>query len=308
MKKTIITMVAMMAIFTCKAQEKMVVEMKNGNTYSYRVDDIGRFYFTTEEEYANYCEVEVEDETVMTKDAIFELDYDIDVEYIRFLFFEADLIRTLNNDQIVDALKNNPASGQMDKSKTLLLNNRLEEGTEYALACMGFNAENQNGAPMVYFFKTKVEAEELFVNVENPRYDNDYFYYDTVIDDDKILEYYILTETGFNFEKTTGSPASIGHAWKRMMKEDEEKAGQHYIGESLKEPRTNGATDLRIVTWARDFDLKFSGIIRENLLKINASSRQLSPVKPSKAKRQEIQCFSKDEFLEHFQLRCFRVR
>ena len=306
MKKLFITMLVMLT--TCvwgQTQEKMKVELKNGNVVSYNVEEINRFYFTTEEEekYADYCEVEVEDETVMTTDAIFEFDYDIDVEFVRYLFFKANDIRQLSDKQIVELIKNNSISGQMDKDQNLLLNERLEEGTEYALACIGINDEGKNGAPMIHYFRTKVASEELIVNVVNTKCDDNYFYYDTEIDDEKVLEYYLITEAGNNLEQTSESPAIIGYAWKQKIKENEEEAGQNYIGESFKSQRTNGFNSLRIWTWARDFELEFSGVIRENLLSINNTSRRRSIEKPTKTSQNEVRTFSKEELLSRFHIK-----
>lgn len=314
MKKIFITMLVVLTTCVCThAQEKMKVELKNGNVVTYNVEDVNRFYFTTEAEevYADYCEVEVEDETVMTTDAIFELDYDIDVEYVRYLFFKANAIKQLSNKQIVELInaeliKNNSASGQMNKDQNILLNNRLEEGTEYALACIGYNDNGQNGAPMVYCFKTKTASEEQIVHVVNAKYDDNYFYYDTEIDDEKVLEYYLLTEAGNNLERTVESPALIGYAWKQKIKENEKAAGQNYTGTSFKEQRTNGANSLRIFTWTRDFDLEFSGIIYENILSTNASSRHRAVVESIKACQNEVKTFSKEEIISCFQIKKIR--
>ena len=159
---------------------------------------------------------------------------------------------------------------------------------------------------MVSCFKTKTASEEQIVHVVNAKYDDNYFYYDTEIDDEKVLEYYLLTEAGNNLERTVESPALIGYAWKQKIKENEKAAGQNYTGTSFKEQRTNGANSLRIFTWTRDFDLEFSGIIYENILSTNASSRHRAVVESIKACQNEVKTFSKEEIISCFQIKKIR--
>ena len=304
MKKGIMTMLAALAVCVMGfAQEKMKVELKNGSVVSYDVEDVSRFYFTTEEgpSYADYCEVDIEDETVMTNDALFELDYGIDVAYARYLFFNsASDVRQLSDEQIVELVKTHSASGQMEDGHNLLFKNNLEEGVEYAVALVGFNAENAHGAPVIHYFKTKVSAEQPIVNIVNGKYDKDYFYFDTEIDDDKVLEYYLLTETGDNLEFIQESAAIFGYAWKQKIREDEIAAGQNYIGSSFKEAR-NGATALRVITWARDYELEFSGVIRENHISIQSSSRRHLAKKIEGTSPNGVMTLSKKELLSRYQ-------
>ena len=311
MKKNLLLMlVAMTTCITGYAQEVMKVELKNGNVVTYKVEDVNRFYFTTEEieEYADFCEVEVEDETIMTTDALFELEYDVDVEYIRFLFFRSEDIKKLSDKEIIERIMISTGSGQAEKTSNLIVNNQLLEGTEYALACVGFNEEGKNGAPMVYYFKTKVKADEEIVNIVNARYDNNYFYFDTEINDDKVLEYYLLTEVGFNLERIAESPAVIGYFWKQKIKEDEKAAGQYYQGKSFSEFRKDGATELLVYTWTRDYDLEFSGVIWENLIRANASSRQTISGEKIVAKQTGIQAYSKEELLSRIHLDYMKIK
>lgn len=316
MKKGLFLMlVAMTTCITGYAQEVMKVELKNGNVVTYKVEDVNRFYFTTEEieEYADFCEVEVEDETIMTTDALFELDYDVDVEYIRFLFFRSEDIKKLSDKEIIERIMKSTGNGQAgngwaEKTNNLIANNQLLEGTEYALACVGFNEEGKNGAPMVYYFKTKVKAEEEIVNIVNARYDNNYFYFDTEINDDKVLEYYLLTEVGFNLERIAESPAIIGYLWKQKIKEDEKAAGQYFQGKTFSEFRKDGATELLVYTWTRDYDLEFSGVIWENLIRANASSRQTSSGEIIAAKQTRIQAYSKEELLSRIHLNYIKIK
>ena len=308
MKKNILMLAVLAVCGMSYAQEKMKVELKNGNVVSYNVEDVNRFYFVTEEEkdYADYCEVEIEDETVMTTDAIFELDYDIDVDYARFLFFKASEVRQLSEEQIVELVKSHSASGQIEKDKNLLYKDNLEEGGQYACVLLGFNADNSHGAPVIHYFQTKVSAVEPIVNVVNARYDTDYFYFDTEIDDDKVLEYYMLTEVGNDLESIQESAAIFGYAWKLKIEEDEKMAGQNYIGKSFTEPRTNGANTLLVVTWARDNEVEFSGVIRENRIKTNPSSRQQVANRSIKATHDGTKTFAKAELLSRLQIKKIR--
>lgn len=304
MRKCFIMMLAALAACTWGyAQEKMKVELKDGSVVSYDVENVSRFYFVTEEKaaYADYCDVEIEDETVMTNDAVFELDYGIDVAYTRFLFFNsASDVRQLSDEQIVELVKTHSASGQMETDKNLLLKESLEEGVEYAVAIVGFNAEYAHGAPLVHYFKTKVADEQPIVNVVNGRCDNDHFYFDTEIDDSKVLEYFLLTEVGNNLEQIRESPAVLGHVWKSKIEEDEKAAGQNYIGKSFSIPRTNGANTLQVVTWACDHELEFSGVIMENRFSTDSSSRRHLARRTAGSSQNGVTTLSKEELLSRF--------
>ena len=219
---------------------------------------------------ADDCDIELADEVIMTNHAAFEFDYDDEVEYAYAGYFKAQNVTGCTDDQIVDMLK--VGGSRLEKTDNMFGNSNLEENSSYVLAYVGFNAEGERGNLYLHPYKTKVAAEQITADVTKVQYDSQNFYYTIDIDDDKVLEYYALTDVGDNLQPFAGNVATLGLVWKQLIEQNEEKAGQHYTGDTFAAARPNGEKSLLVSTWARDYDLEFSGVISQGIWNIQSGA------------------------------------
>ena len=287
MKKNIITIAASLVLcLAANSQDVMKVELKNGQVATFPVENINRFYFegAQQEELADDCEIEIEDEVVLTTCAAFEFSYDNGIEYVYAGYFTAREVRELTNDQIVTMLTGGGGI-RLDKSDTMFGNSNLTEGCDYVLAYIGYNAQGKRGQLYLHPYTTSVltdiQAMKLIAQVTNVTYDSNNFYFTVEADENLIGEYYIATEVGNDLTYMQENMAIFGLAWKGLMEIDEKRAGQHYFGDDFNEPRPNSENSLHVITWATDANWDLVGFIDESIWKTTADSRSMLPLRES---------------------------
>lgn len=147
MKKNLLLMlVAMTTCITGYAQEVMKVELKNGNVVTYKVEDVNRFYFTTEvieDEIAPNCSINVVDSLVFTEEAAFKFDYGPEVSYVKAkLFYSYVITDDVSDAQLATELE---SALSYDSSKPIIAWTSFNEGTSYTLVYAGYNANGKRG-------------------------------------------------------------------------------------------------------------------------------------------------------------------
>lgn len=300
MKKLFITMLVMMT--TCvwgQTQEKMKVELKNGNVVSYNVEDINRFYFVTEEQeeqLANNCEITLLDELALTTQFALEMKYGSAVEYLLINVYTPDA----NIDQAADAdlafdLKTN--GSRIEKSTTIITGGDMPEGMDLTIVCAAYNAQGQRGPLFRHHLTTHKSDEELLAPVTSCKFNDANFFYTIEIDDSKVLRYYLFEDVGSGMELMNN--AALGLIWRQGIAEDTHK-GEYYSGKSFTVSRPNGEPQLYLATWAVDFQEKFSGNIFADLYYVpEASARGESlAVRKISSQMQKINAFHKEELLK----------
>lgn len=298
MKKCFITMLVALAASTWGfAQEKLKVELKNGNVVSYNVEDVNRFYFVTEEEeeqLAANCEITLLDELALTTQFAMEVKYGSAVEYtlIRAYRPEANADQANDADIVADLLAN---GSRIENTTTVITGGDMPEGLDLTIVCVAYNAQGQRGPLFRHHLTTHKSDEELLAPVTSCKYNNENFFYTIEIDDSKVLRYYLLEELGSDLELMNN--AALGLMWKQAMAEDNTHKGEYYSGRSFTTNRPNGEPQIYLATWAVDFNEKFSGNIFADLYSVSASSAR---VESSAARRkgnmnQTIEAFNKYE-------------
>ena len=311
MKTIILTVMALVAITSMAlAQEQLVIETTYGYQRTFDVKDISRIYFTTAEEIADDCEIDIEDEVVLTTCAAFEFSYDDGIEYVYAGYFTAEQARSYTDDQIVAMLK--AGGNRLGKQDTMFGNNNLQEGTDYVLAYVGFNAQDKRGQLYMHPYKTSVladiQAKKHIANVTDVKYNDSYFFFTVEADEVLVGEYYMMTEVGNDLTLTQQNMALIGLAWKKLMDQDEKAAGQHFFGDDFSEARPNGENSLRVVTWATDSDWDLVGFIFEGIWNISPATRSMQRV-AKQATLPNYSCYNKQQLLEQLRqsVKIYRV-
>lgn len=315
MKKNIFVIAAALTMcMAANSQEVMKVELKNGTVATYPVEDINRFYFEgaeQEEKLADFCDVEIEDEVVLNTSAVFKLSYERGVDHVIVGFLTEAQALQFTEEEILTRMLNGGGT-RHDKAINHIKLDNLKEGTNYVFAYVGFNALDKRGHFYMHPFTTSVVADllakKMIATVTNFDYDSNFFYYTVEADASLVGEYYVLPEVGNDLTFTEGNMAAIGMAWKELMEEDEEMAGQHYFGDDFRESRPNGENSLRVMTWATDDEWELAGYIYEFIGKTTAGARVIHPEAKNEPKP-TISAFSMDELLSQLRksVKLYRV-
>lgn len=297
MKKCFATMLVVLTACTWGfAQEKLKIELKDGNVVSYNVEDVNRFYFVTEEgeQLAANCEITLLDELALTTEFALEVEYGSAVEYILIRAYrpEANADQANDADLFADLLANGI---RIEKATTVITGGDMPEGEDLTIVCTAYNAQGQHGPLFRYHVTTHKNDRELLAPITSCKYNDENFFYTVEIDDNKVLRYYLLEELGSGMELI--NKAALGLGWKQAMAEDDTHKGEYYSGRSFTTNRPNGEPQLYLATWAVDFNEKLSGNIFADLYYVSDSSVR---VKSSAARRngsmvQTINAFSKVE-------------
>ena len=307
-------MAALALCCAANSQEVMKIELKDGRVRTYYVEDINRFYFEggQQEELADDCEIEIEDEVVLTTCAAFELSYDYDVASAYAGYFTESEIHKYSEEQIVTMLKNGGGI-LLNKTQTEVNLPNLQEGNKYVFIYVGFNAQGKRGQLYMHPFTTSVladlQAKKGIAEVKSVKYDDDYFYFTVEADEVLVGEYYLSTKVGNNLTPYGQSLALLGLRWKDAMDEDEEKAGQNYFGKDFRSARPNGENSLQILIWSTDANFDLVGYIFEDMWHTNATSREQAPSKAD-GEQHIIKAYSKQELKDMLgsSMKFYRVR
>lgn len=270
MKKSIIILAALTAWGLGFAQEKMKVELKDGNVATYNVEDISRFYFVTEEGkglLAANCEVTLVDSLVLTDELTFRFDYESEVEHVKAKMFTPQAFNeSTTDDQIYASLEDGNAT-ILAKDKSILGWTELDEGTDYILVYAGYNAQGKRGNMHRIRLKTKMSANEAIAEVTSCKFNDKIFFYSIEIDDKKVFKYYAAKDIGNNLD-ILDNVAVFGLTWRNQIKAGN-YSSEFYTNKDFTTERTNGETQLHIVTWAEDYQGNLYNRIYEGFFDVN---------------------------------------
>ena len=240
------------------AQEKLKIELKNGQVVSYNASDVNRFYFEGQTApLAANCGITFNDELALTDELALDVTYESDVETVLVdIFSPSANLDAYTDDQMLSFLQNEGT--QLDKSTTVITATNMPEGTELTVVLCALNSKGQRGPVYRRKMTTHVEAGELKAPVTSCKFNSTNFFFDIEIDDEKVLKYYLLDDIGDEIEIM--NEAAFGMLFRRAIATDPER-GVYYEGKNFTRPRTNGEKQLFVATWALDFHLNYAGYI-----------------------------------------------
>lgn len=270
MKKHVITMMAALALgLAASGQEVMKLELNNGQVVTYPVENINRFYFEgakQQEELAKNCEVGIADEVILTNGIAYELDLGSDVKEVLFGWSDEGL-EEYSDQQIINGMK---TAGKIASNKYIFFDN-LQEGKDNYIFYTGLNESGQRGPLYRRYVKTKKASEELVVDIEDPMwYDNEYFYVNLNIKGGDVFDYYAIADVEDDIEPIE-SLSVLGLLWKEEILQG--KMTPYYVSKQFSQARPNGENSIRIFTWARNTETDFSGVITGKIFNINSNTK-----------------------------------
>jgi len=303
MKKIIITIVAALAMcLAANSQEVMKVEMKNGQVATFNVEDINRFYFVgaeQQEELATDCKISIMDEVVIQHGVAIELGYDEGIVKMYYYWLKASQAVELTTEQMQMLVV---SKGDVATKDQKYISCYLpEEGTDYVLLFVGFNANGKHGELYWHGFRSKISENELKANVDIYKYDNQYFYY-TVDVGNNVLDYLVLADVGNNLDNNISADLPLfALNWKKLVGMGQ-ISGPYYGNNNFYASRPNGENSVRVLTWVRDLNGNYSGVIMSDVATINSNSRLSEPFMPIKSNGMQLvsKAFSEEEVMKMF--------
>lgn len=305
MKKRLFFALAVMVSCTISyAQEKMKIEMKDGSVVSYDVENVSRFYFTTEsgeEQLAKNCEITLLDELALTTQFALDVKYGSEVEYVLTNVYEpeANVDEAVDADLVADLIA---GGNRVEKNTTVLTGSEMPEGMDLTIVLVAFNAQGQRGPLYRHHLTTHKSDEEPLAPVTSCQYNNESFFYTIEIDDSKVLKYYLAQEVGRDLTRI--NDAALGMSWRRLLANETQKP-EYYTGRTFTADRPNGEPQLYLATWAVDFDGNYSDNIFSGFYHVEDGDARKkgiynnsSTVRRNASKRMTLTAYNKDELMK----------
>lgn len=150
----------------------------------------------------------------------------------------------------------------------------LSPVTEYVACTVGFDKEGNHGELKKTSITTKSGSNQALASISDVRYTNSYWFWSTTING-FVTKYYQMKLPSGLYNSTD---AAIAWFFKKYMEESPESFPAIAQGDSWYRER-DGETSIGIVTWAKNVEGDFSGIIGKHVEYVKSSSKLLQTVK-----------------------------
>lgn len=167
-----------------------------------------------------------------------------------------------NLDRITDAELIAGMSGDIEDRLTpsddLILSWRnLSELTEYVICCIGFDKNGNHGELTKVKVKTKSSRNQAFASISEVYYNDSYWFWTTSVNGftTRYYQWFIEREDLYY-----SSDAAIAWFFQEAMKANPSSFPSIVQGDEWHRAR-NGSNMFHVVTWAKDVDGNFSGVI-----------------------------------------------